>query len=147
MVQGLKSLRRKLTKSIPEHVRRAAADTMEKQVEIIVSIMRRRVPKDEGDLEASIGWTWGDAPAGALIVGTVGDRSYGALRITIFAGNSDTIVTNSRGIEFQNAILQEFGTKDMPPTPYFYPTWREKRRGAKSSITRAVNKAIKTGAR
>lgn len=147
MVQGLKSLNRKLTRSIPNRVREAAADKLEDRAKLIVAEMKRRAPERDGDLVSSINWTWGDAPAGSFVMGAVAGQEYGTMRITIYAGDESTIVTNSRGVPFQNAFLQEFGTSDMPPTPYFYPTWRQQRRGSKSSITRAINKAIKDGAR
>lgn len=146
MVQGLDRLRRKLSQKIPEAVQVAAAKKLEERANLIVSIMKSRAPKDQGDLVRSIGWTWGDAPAGSFTMGKVGGREYGRLVITIYAGSEHTLVTNSRGVAFQNAFLQEFGTANMPPTPYFYPSWREKKRGNKSTLTRAIKKAVRDGA-
>jgi len=147
MVVGLKSLRNKLERKIPKAVREEVAKRMEAYAERIVATMKRRAPKQFGDLVASIGWTWGAAPAGSIVIGQVGATRYGTMRITIYAGSSSTIVTNARGLEFQNAFLQEYGTKDMPPTPYFFVTWRQFRRGAKAATTRAIKKGLSSGAR
>jgi len=143
VVKGLRRLQRQLTKEIPMRVRRAARAAMESAASDIVAEMRRRAPKSTGALAASIGWTWGAAPAGSISIGSVGGTSYKRMRITIFAGNSDTMVENQSGFQFQNAVLQEFGTMDMPPSPYFYVTWREKRRSVRSRITRQINNAIR----
>lgn len=147
MVQGLSSLKRKLTVTIPERVQKRTQEAMEKGATELVAMMKALAPKDSGALASSIGWTWGDAPAGSFTLGTVGSRDYATMRITIYAGNAETMVTNSRGVEFQNAILQEFGTQDMPPSPYFYVSWRFLRRRIKSRITREMKKAIKEGAK
>lgn len=147
MVQGLKSLNRKLTQTIPDRVRKRTQAAMEKGAAELVAMMKALVPKDEGDLANSIGWTWGQAPAGAMVLGTVAGNAYSTMRITIYAGNEKTIVTNSRDVEFQNAFLQEFGTQDMPPSPYFYVSWRTLRRRVKGRITREMKKGIKEGAK
>ena len=39
--------------------------------------------------------------------------------------------------------FQEFGTKDMPDNPFFFPVWRARKRRVKSRLTRNINKAIK----
>ena len=134
---------------------------MEQGAAEIVALMKHLAPEDEGDLIDSIGWTWGEAPTGALVLGEVGGLSDKTLRITIYAGNEKTIVTNARGVRFQNAILQEFGVAPhraggkfkgarhpgSAPHPYFYVSWRTLKRRTKSRITRAMKKGIKEGAR
>ncbi len=147
MVLGLKSLNRKLTRTIPDRVRKRTQAAMEKGATELVAMMKALAPFEDGDLRNSIGWTWGAAPAGSFTLGTVGGRDYSTMRITIYAGNEKTIVTNARGVEFQNAILQEFGTEDMPPSPYFFVSWRTLRRRVKSRITREMKKGIKEGAK
>lgn len=145
MVIGMKSLERKLTRHIPRKVREATRRAMEKGAGEIVALMKALVPRDEGKLAASINWTWGAVPEGALAIAS--QTSDLGETITIYAGDRSTIVTNKRGIEFQNAILQEFGTQDMTPNPYFFPAFRTLRKRAASRITRAMKKAIREGAR
>lgn len=143
MVEGVAQLTRNLTNVIPARVQQAARTAMEQGAEEIVAMMKRLVPVDQGDLRDSIGWTWGNAPAGSMIIGTMGNRDYKTMRITIFAGNEKTIVTNERGIEFQNARLQEFGTQRMSANPFFFVSWRTMKKRVRSRIARNVRTAIR----
>lgn len=135
MVKGLTEFNRRWS-AIPVNVRKAARDTLEQNANEIVADMKRFAPvRDEfgGTLRDSINWTWGDAPEGAMVIGTVGGKDYSTLRITIYAGGADAFY----------AVFQEFGTKDMPANPFFYPVWRTRKRRVKSRLTRNINKAIK----
>ena len=133
MVKGLAEFNRRWG-AIPAKVRQATRDTLEQNAEEIVADMKRLAPKGESlDLVNSIGWTWGDAPEGSMVIGTVGGKEYSTLRITIYAGQGDAFY----------ARFQEFGTKDMPANPFFFPVWRTRKRRVKSRLTRNINKAIK----
>ncbi len=113
----------------------------------IVGTMEALVPQDEGDLFASIGWVWGtQLPSGAVPIGTVKPDDP-ELTITIFAGSDDTVVYNSRGVGFQNALIQEFGTEDVPASPYFFPAWRLNKRSAKARIRRGIKQGLQRGGR
>ena len=142
MVQGLDALKRRF-EAIPHKIIDDLKPVMERYADRIVGHMRNLVPEKEGKLKRSIGWTWGAAPAGSLKIGNVGGRAFGKLSITIYAGDDSTIVANSRGVEFQNALIQEFGTSNSPASPYFYPSWRLERRAAKGAMTRSIRKSIK----
>lgn len=141
MVDGIKALEKKLTKTIPQAIQNAARDAMEKGAQEVVDMMKRLVPRETGELANSIGWTWGDAPAGSIVVGEVGGRSYNTMRIVIYAGNDKTRVGERN--QFQLARLQEFGTQEMPANPFFFVTWRTKRQRVRSRITRSIRAAIK----
>lgn len=134
MVQGLGRLKRKLNKTIPDRVRNAARDALEENAKRLVEEMKRLAPEYLGDLIDSIGWTWGDAPAGTMVIGTVAGNDYDTMRITVYAGGGDAF----------HAFFQEFGTVNMAPNPFFFPSYRKLRRGMKSRVTRSINKAIKT---
>ena len=140
---SMRRLKKRLEQKIPERARLAAAKAMEKGAEELVAMMRRLVPIDQGALRDSIGWTWGNAPAGSITIGTVRGRAYGTMRITIYAGNKNTLVDGQGGFQFQNALLQEFGTKNAPANPYFYVSWRTLKRRVRSRITRETRKALK----
>lgn len=135
MVQGLRELKARWS-SIPRRVTEAVQAEMEKQAEQVVQMMRRLVPVDQGDLRDSIGWTWGEAPKGAMTIGKVGGKEYGTLRITIYAGGTK---------DSFHGVFQEFGTRNMAANPFFYPSWRARRKRVKSGITKAMNKAIRGG--
>lgn len=145
MVEGVAQLTRKLTRQVPAAVQNAARLAMEQGAEETVAMMRRLCPVDEGELRDSIGWTWGEAPAGSMILGKVGARDYSTMRITIYAGNDNTIVTNKRAVEFQNARLQEFGTQAMQANPFFFVSWRTMKKRVKSRMMRNIRKAIRAG--
>ena len=131
-VQGLAALKRRWSR-VPVQVRAAVIAQMEKSADEIVGEMRRLVPVESGTALLSIGWTWGDPPKGALVIGQVGERDAKALRITIYAA----------GDEAYYARFLEFGTQKMAARPFFYPVWRARRRRTRSRITRAINTAIK----
>lgn len=133
MVKGLRELQAHWG-GIPDAVRAALRPEMEKIATDIVAMMRRLAPKDQGDLAASINWTWGAAPKGAMTLGAVAPGSDADLQITIYAGGTKKSF---------HAVFQEFGTRKMTANPFFYPAWRTKRKSARSKITRAINKAIK----
>ena len=141
MVDGIKALEKKLTKTIPQTIQKAARDAMEKGAQEVVDMMKRLVPRDTGELASTIGWTWGDAPAGSMIIGEVGNHSYKTMRIVIYAGNEKTRV-GSRN-QFQLARLMEFGTQNMRAHPFFYGSWRANRKRVRSRITRNIRNAIK----
>lgn len=132
MVQGLDRLKARFD-AIPQAVREAAKTELERSAQEIVDAMKRFAPSETGALRNSIGWTWGDAPAGSMTVGTVGGAEYGSLRITIYAGGGDAFY----------ARFQEFGTVKMTAHPFFFPAWRAKKRKVKSRLSRAISKAIK----
>lgn len=133
MVQGLAELNRRWG-AIPGKVKSAAREALEDVATDLVNQMRAAVPRKSGDLAASINWTWGEAPAGAMTLGSVAGSDYATMRITIYAGAGDAFYGR----------FQEFGTVKMAANPFFYPVWRARKRGAKSKITRAISKAIRS---
>lgn len=144
MVIGLSRLKRKMTVTIPDRVRQATRSAMEKGATEIVTLMKSRVPVDTGALQDSIGWTWGDAPGGSLVLGQVRQSREGDERITIYAGTRDKAL--GRKDAFYAAFV-EFGTQNMTPRPFFYVSYRQLKRRTKSRITREMKKAIRAGAR
>lgn len=144
MVQGLDRLKRKLTVTIPARVRERTRAAMEKGADEIVAMAKNLVPVDTGALRDSIGWTWGDAPEGAMVLAQSVKTEAGE-RITIYAGNKQTLV--GARAQFQLARLQEFGTHKMAPRPFFYPAYRTLKRRVKSRINREMKKAIREGAK
>lgn len=127
----------RLKKRITKYARRG----LEKTAEEMVALMRDLVGKDEFDLLNSIGWTWGKPPKGSVAFATSSEQN--SLRIVIFAGNESTVVTNKRGVQFQNALIQEFGTAEQPANPFFFPSYRALRKRGRGRVTREIRKAIK----
>lgn len=129
-----KRLERRLA-AMPEATRIEIRAAMEQSAAEIVETMQRMAPVDEGDLRDSIAWTWGDAPAGALVIARTRKSiaSKAGLTLTIYAG----------GGEQYYARFVEFGTVNMTAQPFFFPSWRLGRRRVKGRVARAVTKAAK----
>ena len=129
-------LRARLAK-IPDIAREAAAAAMEECAAEIVAEMKLLVPVDSGDLRDSIGWTWGDIPAGSFMIdeirsGKNAGQQYATLRIKIYAGNREAFY----------ARFIEFGTKTgVRAQPFFHAGYRKW--GGKAKFHRRIRAAIR----
>lgn len=145
-VLGLDRLKRKLAK-FPEVVEAEIRAAMEQSANEIVALMKSLAPVDGGALRESIGWTWGAAPKGAMVIGKVKAPSSGNMVITIYAGGGDAWY--ARLVEFGTAPhlnAGRFAGSTHPGTAaqsFFYPAYRANRKRAKSKINRAVTRAAK----
>lgn len=135
MVEGLDRLRRKLTRTIPQNVQRRTREAMAASAREITNMMEALAPQDTGRLAGSIGWTWGDAPKGSLVLAR-SPKTDDGMRITIYAGDRDAFY----------ARFVEFGTVNVRPHPFFYPSWRANRIRARRRINTAMRRAIRQGA-
>src|SRR5690606_25303855 len=102
----------------------------------VAAAMRHLVPRDDGDLLRSI-----RVEDASSITTRRGERGF--IGVVVKAGDSSTAVTTATGGKFQNARLQEFGTRNRPASPYFYPAWRMNRSRVRSGLSRAIRKAWK----
>ena len=131
-ILNLAKLQRKLDR-LPRVAKATIRAAMEEAANQIVAMMKALVPVEKGDLRDSIGWTWGKVPKGNGIIATVKSSLGDDLTITFFAG--DDVAYYAR--------WQEFGTQDMPASPYFYVSWRANRKSAKALIRKASRQAAK----
>lgn len=141
-LKGLPELRRKLERlkrDTEPHVAKAMGDAAEK----ICSDMRRLVPVDKGDLQDSIGWTFGEAPKGSIHM----SHRLGGFRITIYAGNETAFY--ARWIEFGTAPHTNEGRfqgTEHPgtnPQPFFFPAYRANKKQVVLGMRRAIRDAVK----
>ncbi|TXI03387.1 MAG: HK97 gp10 family phage protein [Rhizobium sp.] len=138
-ITNLDRLNRKL-KQLPAVARELIRAEMAKAADEIVGMMKRLAPvlavpvKDRrsGALRDSIGWTWGAAPKGSVVVASVASKSDD-MRITIYAGNAEAYY----------ARWVEFGTQKMRAHPYFYVSWRANKRRTVRRLGKAVRDAAK----
>lgn len=130
---GLAKLQRRLN-NLPAKAETSIREALAKSADEIVSSMKLLAPVETGELRNSIGWTFGPPSKGS------------AVTVIISAGNASTMVYNKRGVPFQKARLQEFGTVDMPANPFFFPAYRLGRKRATSRTKRAIRKAVKDSA-
>lgn len=142
MVNGVPQVRAMFKRKGAAVVAAAKAVT-QREGEKVASAMRYLAPVQRapggGDLRRSIRVE--DAPT--INTGRGGERGF--IGVKVKAGDSTTVVTNSSGGRFQNARIQEFGTKNMPANPYFFAAWRPMRSSVRGSITRAVRRAWVSG--
>jgi len=132
-VEGADKLKRQLA-GFPAAAREEISRAMETSAQEIVDLAKRLVPVDQGDLRASIGWTWGAAPKGSVSLATVGSSDN--LRITVYAGNEKAFY----------ARWVEFGTQQNRARPFFYVSYRAIRKRVRSRVTRAIRTAAKKAA-
>lgn len=137
MVKGIPEVqamfRRKAAK-----VAAAAKAQARDQGEQVAAAMRYLAPREQGELIRSI-----RVEDAASVPTSKGERGF--IGVMVKAGDETTVVTNHSGGRFQNAKLQEHGTRNMPASPYFNPAWRANRRRVRSAISRAVRKAWADG--
>lgn len=139
-IQNLARFKRKLRR-LPDVARAEIRKGLETSANEMVDLMKRMVPVDEGKLRDSIGWTWGTPPEGATVFATAAGEA--GLVITIYAGDRNTVVTNARGIDFQNAFIQEFGRNGKHASPFFRPAWRINKKRAQGRVSRSLGKAAR----
>lgn len=145
---GLAKLERKL-KRLPAVAKTTIRAAMTEAADEMVAMMKSLVPvlkePDErrraGALRDSIGWTWGKAPEGSMVLAALkGAGMGGDLTITVYAGSRD----KKRGVDDAfYARWVEFGTQKTPAQPYFYVSYRANKKSAKSRIRRAVKAAAR----
>jgi HK97 gp10 family phage protein len=145
MVKGITDLNKKVA-AIPKRVEVKARAAMEAGADELVDMMKRFVPVDDGDLRDSIGWTWGAAPKGSVVLAESGADSRG-LKITVYVGNEKAYY--ARWVEFGTAPHVNGGK--FPGTqnpgsraqPFFFPSWRALRKRIRARIRRETAKAFK----
>lgn len=162
-MQGRERLKRQLL-AMPKEARDQISAAMEKSAEEVVRMARSLVPVDQGDLKASIGWTWGTAPKGSITLGAVRrpTERAGDLKITVYAGDEKAFY--ARWVEFGTAphnVAKGGGTKagqrsmrggggrlhpGARAKPFFYPAYRAVKKTVKGRISRAVNASAKAAA-
>ena len=156
MVNNIGQLRRALDRK-SGIIRKELVKQLEREAEKVVRQMRILVPRDKGDLAASIGWTWGGVPPGAVTIGRVGRNEYEKVAITIYAGGTEATKRRqnrssgtrardrhrSGAFDTDNARFQEFGTVNMPANPFFFPAYRSEKKRAAANLRAALRRGIK----
>lgn len=160
-IKGLSSLEKKL-RALPVAAKASIAKAMEEAADDIVAMMKRLASRftDTGDLQMSIGWTWGKAPRGAMTLASVAGKGNNKdLMITIYAGNSEAFyarwvefgtkphnVASGGGTKAGKAHHAEGGGTGHPGAkaqPFFYVSYRARKKATTARISRAINKSAK----
>lgn len=138
-VEGLSRFQRRLS-AVPKVARDELRKALEQSAEEMVTHMKRLVPVVTGELQMSIGWTWGEAPKGAMIIA----RSRASAYTRAAAGAGMVVTIYAAGGEAWYGRLIEFGKGPLKKgkSPFFYPVWRIYKRRVKARISRATKKAV-----
>ena len=140
-ILGLARLERKLRR-MPAVAKAKIRQKMAEAADEIVAMMKNLAPvlqapdkrRTPGALRDSIGWTWGAPPRGSLVISTLRGAGFGGdLTITIFAGSSEVFW----------ARWLEHGTAKMTAQPYFYVSWRAKKKAARRKINQGIREAAR----
>lgn len=109
--------------SRPERVKAAAHRAVEEQAAQLADAIREAAPSDKGDLKESVRVEQTDDP----------------LRVIVTAGGTPgTIETNAAGVEFDEALMIEYGTSRSEAHPFFWPTVEKMRDTIKANIDGAM---------
>jgi HK97 gp10 family phage protein len=65
-----------------------------------------------------------------------------AIVIKIKAGGAKTKKEGAGGKAYDYGRAVEFGTKDMPAHPFFFPIWRARRKEVRAAVRKAVKQAV-----
>lgn len=130
----------------------AAVEALTAAADEIVALMKEWVPVRSGKLRDSIGWTFGDAPKGSVIVMKGRGRRRGkAVVVTIYAGRSvaKSDAFYARFVEFGTAPHTAGGMfkgaqhPGATAHPFFFPAWRLKKKKLKGRVGREMRKSAK----
>ncbi|MFC3326205.1 HK97-gp10 family putative phage morphogenesis protein [Mesorhizobium cantuariense] len=123
---GLADLQRRLA-AIPKAIKAGVQPALDQGANELVTAQRAVAPRDSGKLKASIKWS------------VTGDLS----RQVTAGGETTTRPARSGQGEYDYALGAEFGTRQSPAQPYFWPGYRLVRKRIRSRIKRAISKSVK----
>lgn len=111
-------------------IRKAIAQSAREMADLAEAL----VPQDTGRLAGSIGWTWGAAPKGSMVLARVlGQGAASDMIATVYAGDDEAFY----------ARWVEFGARGLPAQPFFYVSYRALRKRIKSRMRAAAGRSAK----
>lgn len=119
---------RKLTEEMQQRIYDDAVAQLNAEADGLVNVMKAVVPVRTGALRDSIRKEPGKVPT----------------RIRIVAGGASTTrayTTRTFSYDYSRAV--EFGTEKAPAEPFFFPSYRLKKRSMQSAMKRRITKRIK----
>ena len=115
--------------------RAAAQAECERQADKIMSLMKRRVPVRGGNLRRSIRRRPLPKPRIGVYVIAGDDSTETYVKAATRKG------TRRKGYNY--ALAVEFGTSDTPAQPFFWPSYRQRKKAARSAVNRKIRKAVR----
>jgi HK97 gp10 family phage protein len=119
---------RKLTEDLKQEVLDLAVSELNSQGDQLVSLMESVAPRGEtGALEHSIRKIPGKS----------------ATQVRIVAGGRETVRPAISSKPYDYARADEFGTQNMPAKPFFWPTYRLRKKKIIAAMKRKITASIK----
>jgi HK97 gp10 family phage protein len=105
---------------------------LKQEAEAFADAARKAAPRRSGNLAASVR------------VEPLRQDARGRWSVTIRAGGALTTkeIRAGSGVPYDYANATEFGTEHEAAEPFFYPTWRQRRKSAERAITSAVTDGV-----
>lgn len=129
----VRELNRKLAR-LPVVAKEEMRKAIAQSARDIADLAEALVPQDTGRLAGSIGWTWGAAPKGSMVLARVlGQGSASDMIATVYAGDDEAFY----------ARWIEFGTKSQPAQPFFYVSYRALRKGIRNRMKAAAGRSAR----
>lgn len=119
---------RKLTEDLRNEVRREAVAELNKQAGELANLIEHVAPVEEGTLKTT--------------VRVIPDRSKDTI-VRIVAGGRKTIRSSISSKPYDYARADEFGTVNMKPRPFFFPTYRLRKKKIIAAMKRKITASIK----
>lgn len=127
-VHGLDKLTAQFSR-MRDLVEKANAETLKENADDLADRIRRAAPKDEHDLEST--------------VRVVPSRDGVSQRVVAGGRTTRKPVQDGQSPEFDYARAVEFGTEDMAAEPFFFTTYRKRKRAMRTKQNKAIKAAIK----
>lgn len=146
---GREKLKRRFA-ALPEKVREQIGVEFAKGAQDLVAMQRRLAPKKTGKLRESITWRWGFEGRVKYSQGG-GSRAPGAMKtgllnIVVSAGNAQVryahLVEFGASAHVAGGIFEGVRHPGAPAQPFFFVSYRAKRRALKARAKRALRKGI-----
>lgn len=112
----------------PDRIEAATLRALQEEAEQLAEAIREAAPSDKGDLRESVRVELGERPLSVVV--TAG-------------GTPGTIETNAAGVQFDEALMIEYGTSKSDAQPFFWPTVERMRGTIKANIDSVMDDATK----
>ena len=118
---------KKLTVDLQAEVHAQAVAELNNQAQQLASLIEAVAPEHEGVLKTTV-----------KVVPGQNDTT-----VRIVAGGQQTIRQNGSSKPYDYARADEFGTQKMPARPFFFPTYRLRKKAMRAAMKRKITASIK----
>jgi HK97 gp10 family phage protein len=118
---------KRLTEQLRQEVRDAAIAELNSQAGELANLISQVAPREEGALAHSVRVIPGAKPT----------------QVRVVAGGKATIRPSTSSKPYDYARADEFGTQKMPPRPFFFPTYRLRKKKIIAAMKRRIKANIK----